>query len=61
MNSLSKANDLAIKAIEFAVICNLTESCSPSTYKQTNNKNQSTDQNFKVIRNKPPLKFPTII
>lgn len=47
MNSLSKANDLAIKAIEFAVICNLTESCSPSTYKQTNNKNQSTDQKFK--------------
>lgn len=30
MNSLSKDNDLAIKAIAFAVICSFTESRSPS-------------------------------
>lgn len=40
MNSLSKAKDLAINAIEFAVICNLTESCSPSTYNKQKNKSK---------------------
>lgn len=35
MNSLSNANDLAIRAIVFAVICNFTASCSPSTCKMT--------------------------
>lgn len=52
MNSLSKAKDLAINAIEFAVICNLTESCSPSTYNKEKI-NQKLIKNFNKKKNKP--------